>query len=115
MTCDSCKLLYHDLVVFNNQAVSASPGHKDKWTEPSSNRPIKYLSSSSQVTRVVKGTRDRKRLRKALLKFEEDHLDIGLTEEQSDEMTQLVMAVQEKGQKELEAIIEEAESANESY
>ena len=40
-------------------------------------------------------------------------MDLMLTGDQEDEMTQLVMAVQEKGQKELEAIIEEAESIEE--
>ena len=35
-------------------ALEASPGHKERWTDPSSNRPVKYLSPASQMKCTVK-------------------------------------------------------------
>ena len=40
-------------------------------------------------------------------------MDIALTEEQENEMTELASAIEERGQKELKDIIEEAESIEE--
>ncbi len=77
-----------------------------------SNRPLKYLSPHSQITRVQKSTAARKRLRKSLLKYE-DALDIVVMGEHDDEMKRLVMVIEENGCEELDAIVAEAEHAGE--
>ena len=60
-TCKACRLLYRSLVAIKGRALEASPGHKDKWAHPSSNRPLKYLSPASQSRRTEKrGDRLRK-------------------------------------------------------
>ena len=53
-TCQSCRLLHRSLVAIRGRALEASPGHKERWTDPSSNRPVKYLSPASQMKRTVK-------------------------------------------------------------
>lgn len=98
--------------MIHKRSVAASPTHKKKRSDPGSNVPVKYLSPSSQVARLHNGTIMHGRLHRALFKAE-NATDLRLTKEQKDEMSQLVMAVQEKEQKELEAIIEEAESTEE--
>ena len=91
--CSSCKSLHHHLSVIKNRNLEASPGHKEKWIEPSSNRPLKYLSPASQSQRLQKNTQERKRLRKALLKYV-DPLDIELSGEQDDELLKLPRSTQ---------------------
>ena len=93
--CRNCKQVSHDLHIIKNRACAASPGHKKKWTEPSSNRPIKLLSPDSKAVRIVKSSKDRKRLRKALSNFEET--DVNLDNDQNHEMTQLVNRIEEGG------------------
>ena len=111
--CSSCKLLYHDLDVIKKRIESASPEHKEKWLDVSSNRPLKYLSPASRITRMTKSSQDRRNLRKSL--FKKDHpLDVSLDDEQHDEMSMLVAAIEEKGQEELEEVMKEAESSGES-
>ena len=109
--CRNCKKLHHDLSVLKNRAESASPGHKDKWTDPSSNRPMKYLSPDSRAVRFGKMTKERTCLRKSLSKFES--MDINLLGNQHDEVCQLVSAIAERGKDDLEQIFHEAETANE--
>ena len=67
--CGTCRLLYHGLRVIH-KGVAASPTHKEKQTEPSSNMPIKYLYPSSQVARLQKSTNECRCLRRALFKAE---------------------------------------------
>lgn len=108
MMCAGCRLLNHDLRVILKQAVEASPKHKEKQTEPSSNIPLKYLSPCSQASRLKKSTTERKRLRKSLFKAE-SAMDVILLDEQESEMTEVVRAIEERGDTELSTIIEEAE------
>ena len=106
--CPNCKALHTQLAAIKQRAIDNSPGHKDKWTDPSSNRPLKYLSPASQAQRVAKGGDERRRLRKTILKYEDDPLDIELSGEQHEEMKKLVMAIEEKGKDELAAIVAES-------
>ena len=57
---------------------------------------------------MAKGGDERRRLRKIILKYEDDPLDIELSGEQDEEMKKLVMAIEEKGKDELAAIVAES-------
>ena len=57
---------------------------------------------------MAKGGDERRRLRKTILKYEDDPLDIELSGEQDEEMKKLVMAIEEKGKDELAAIVAES-------
>ena len=59
-TCPKCRLLYRSLTAIKKRSLEASPHHKQKWTEPSSNRPLKYLSPASQAKRVTKNSDQRR-------------------------------------------------------
>ncbi len=111
--CVGCKTLHKELGALKKRALAASPGHKGKWVDPSSNRPHKYLSPASQAQRATRGSQDRRNLRKVVLRYEEDALDIELSPDQDDEMGKLVTAIQENGKEHLEAIYAEAEQAKE--
>ncbi len=104
------KHLNHDLQVIKNRACAASPGHKKKWTEPSSNRPIKFVSPDSKAARILKSSKARKRLRRVLSNFAD--ADVNLDNDQNNEMTQLVNQIENKGRNNLERIFEEAEETN---
>ena len=108
--CTNCKALYHNLQAIKKRALSSSPSHKEKWTEPSSNRPLKYLSPASQVKKLARKGKEVKRLQKALSKFDETSLDMELRGDQGEEIQKLVAAIDENGQEELQAIYTEAES-----
>ena len=110
--CVSCKRLINHLNIIKNRAVAASPGHKEKWTEPSSNRPLKYLSPASQTERLLKSSKDRKKLRKTVLKYD-DPLDVELSGVQDEELTKLVQTIEEKGKEHLEAVFSEADQTGE--
>ena len=45
--CLNCKTLIHNLIILKKRVDSTSPGLKEKWQDTSSNRPFKYVSSSS--------------------------------------------------------------------
>ena len=106
--CSSCKALHSQLNAIKHRALDNSPSHKDKWTDPSSNRPLKYLSPASQAQRLAKGSDERRRIRKTILKYEDDPLDIELSGEQDEELQRLVMAIEEKGKEDLAAIVAES-------
>ena len=104
--CTSCKTLNHQLNTIKKRAIEASPGHKEKWLDSSSCRPFKYLSPASQTERISRNRTDRKKLRKALMKYED--LDVDVDSEQDTELQQLVTTIDNKGQNELEKIFAEA-------
>ena len=101
--CANCKALVHDLNTIKTRVLAALPGHKEKWVEPSSNRPLKYLSPASQTERLAK-------LRKAVLKYD-DPLDVELSGQQDEELAALVNAVDVKGKE--DSIFSEADRAGE--
>ena len=111
--CSNCKTLHHDLSILKKRAAEASPGHKEKWTEPSSTRPLKYLSPSSKSKKLEKKGKEVKKLRKAPQKCDNSQFDIYLSSEQDDELQQLVNAIDKNGQSDLDAIFQEAESSGE--
>ena len=106
--CPSCKVLRSQLAVIKKWVLETSPDHKAKWREPSSNRPLKYLSPVSQIQRFAKGSEKRRKLRKTIQKYE-DSLDIELSYQQDEEMQKLVMAIEAEGKDQLNAIISEAQ------
>ncbi len=87
--------------------MGASPDHKEKWRNPCSTRPLKYLSPGSQVERAARSSQEWRNLRKTVLR-NEDYLDIELNPTQDDELLQLVNAIDENGQDQLDAAITEA-------
>ena len=103
--CTSCKNLKNQLNAIKKRAIEASPGHKEKWVDTSSCRPFKYLSPASQTECISRNRTDRKKLRKALMKYD---LDVDVESEQDAELQQLVTTIDEKGQSELENIFAEA-------
>ncbi len=105
--CLPCKTLHSDLTAIKNRTLGASPDHKEKWKNPSSTRPMKYLSPASQVERTAKGSQERRNLRKTILRYEHP-LDVELNPTQDDELLQLVTAIDEKGQDQLDTVIAEA-------
>ena len=104
--CQNCKALHHQLNAIKKRALEASPGHKEKWMGTSSCRPFKYLSPASQTERISRNRSDRKKLRKALLKYED--LEVEVDAEQDSELQQLVATIEDNGQSELEKIFAEA-------
>ena len=110
--CTNCKSLINDLNTIKARALAASPGHKEKWTEPASNRPLKYLSPASQAERLSKSSKDRKRLRKTVLKYE-DPLDVELSGMQDEELMKLVQTIDDTGTEHLEAVFSEADQVTE--
>ena len=78
--CTNCKMLYHDLQAIKKCALASSPFHKEKWTEVSSNHPLKYLSSANQGKKLAKKGKEVKRLQKALSKFDDTSFDVELRE-----------------------------------
>lgn len=73
--------------------------------DPSSNRPLKYLSPASQSWRLTKGSDERQQLHKTILKYEDDLLDVELSSEQDEDMQKLVIVTEEKGKDELAKIV----------
>ena len=104
--CQSCKALHDQSNAIKNRAIEASPGHKEKWMGTSSCRPFKYLSPASQTERISRKRSDHKKLRKALLKYED--LEVEVDAEQDSELQQLVATIDDNGQSELEKIFAEA-------
>ena len=101
-------MLRSQLLVIKNQALETSPDHKAKWRDPSSNRPLKYLSPVSPMQRLVKGSEEQRKLCKAIQKYE-DSLDIELSGQQDKEMQKLVMAIEVNGKDQLGGIISETQ------
>ena len=99
--CTSCKRLVQRLNTIKTRAEASSPGHREKWTEPSSNRPLKYLSPASRSKRLLKSSKDRKKLRKTVRKHQDDPVDIELSGVQGDEWTRLVQAIEGEGKEQL--------------
>ena len=106
--CPNCKELHFQLVAIKNRALETSPDHKAKWRDPSSNRPFKFLSPVSQIQRLVKGSEERTKLRKAIQKHK-DPFEIELSDQQDEEMQKLVMAIEAKGKDQLSGIVAEAQ------
>ena len=111
--CTNCKILYHDLQAIKKRVLSSSPLHKEKWTEPSSNHPLKYLSPASQVKKLARKGVEVRRLQKALSKFDDTSLDVEIRGDQGEEIQKLVAAIDQSGQEELQAIYTEANSVEE--
>ena len=110
--CVSCKRLINHFNIIKNRAVAASPGHKEKWTELSSNRPLKYPSPASQTERLLKSRNDRQKLHKTVLKYD-NPLDVELSRVQDEELTKRVQTIEEKGKEYLEAVFSEADQTGE--
>ena len=69
-------------------------------------QPFKYLSPASQIERISRNHADCKKLRKALMKYED--FDVDVDSEQDVELQELVTTIDDKGQSELEKIFAEA-------
>ncbi len=63
-TCSMCKGLTNELKAIKHRAEATSPSVKEMWKESSSNRPIKFLSPSSQATRHTNNVKERYKLKK---------------------------------------------------
>ena len=105
--CAGCKDLYHNLTSLKRRSESSSPGHIEQWLDPSSTRPLKYLSPASQKQRMERMCQGRRNMRRTLFK-DDDPLDCSLNAEQSGELSQLVLAIHEKGRDQLQHPMQEA-------
>ena len=103
--CRACKRLVSDLNEHLKTALS-SPD-KVKRQQPSSNCPLKYMSPSSQKRRKENTQRERAKDRLQLQKF--SHTELTLDDEQHDELSQLMDAIEDKGGKEVEEVLQDAD------
>ena len=94
------------------RADATSPSTKEKRTEPSSNRPFKYLSPNSQTACLSKNVKERHRMKKCLVKIDEED-EIELKGEQKKEVEKLTALIEEKHQGDLEAVFDEASKEQE--
>ena len=104
--CSACKRLLSDLNQRLKTAIS-SPD-KVKRQQPSSHCPLKYMSPSSQKKRKENTQPERAKDRKLLQKY--SHIELTLDDEQHDELSKLVDAIEEKGSEELENIMLDADN-----
>ena len=106
VSCGACKRLVSDLNQRLKTAVS-SPD-KVKRQQRSSNCPLKYMSPSSQKKRKENTQRERAKDRSRLQKY--SHTELTLDDEQHDELSKLIDAIDENGGKEIEEIMQDADS-----
>lgn len=104
--CSACKRLVSDLNQRLKTAVT-SPA-RVKRQQPSSNCPLKYMSPSSQKKRKEYTQRERAKDRSRLQKY--SHTELTLDDEQHDELSKLMDAIEEKGGKEIEELMQDADS-----
>ena len=104
--CNACKRLISDLNERLKTAVS-SPD-KVKRQDPSSHCPLKYMAPSSKKKRKGNTLRERAKDRIRLQKY--SHAELTLDDEQHDELSQLVDAIEEKGGQEIEEIMQDADN-----
>ena len=101
--CSACKRLVSDLNQRLKTAVSSPV--KVKRQQPSSHCPLKYMSPSSQKKRKEYTQRERSNNQKKYYDTE-----LTLDDEQSDELSRLMDAIEEKGSKEVKDIMQDADS-----
>ena len=104
--CSACKRLISDLNQRLKTAVS-SP-NKVKRQQPDSHCPLKYMSPSSQKKRKEYTQRDRAKHKKLLRKY--SHTEVTLDDEQHEELSQLVNAIDENGSADLDELLQDADS-----
>ena len=104
--CSACKRLISDLNQRLKTAVS-SP-NKVKRQQPDSHCPLKYMSPSSQKKRKEYTQRDRAKHKKLLRKYL--HTEVTLDDEQHEELSQLVNAIDENGSADLDELLQDADS-----
>ena len=103
--CSSCKRLVSDL----NQRIKSAVSSPDKVKrqQPSSHCPLKYMSPTSQQKRKENTQRERAKDRTQLQKY--SHTELTLDDEQHDELTKLMEAIDKSGEEEVEKIMKEAD------
>ena len=104
--CKSCKQLMHTLDRRLKTAVS-SPA-KMKRQQSSSHCPLKYMSPSSQKRRKENTQRERAKDQSRLQKY--SYTELTLDDEQHDELSKLMDAIDERGSEDIEVIMREADS-----
>ena len=99
--CSGCKRLLNDL----NQCLKSapSPAKKAERQKSTSHFPLKYLSPTSQKKRRENSLRDQNKTLKHLQKY--SHTELTLDDEQHNEISKLVTAINEKVSTELEALL----------
>ena len=104
--CSACKRLVSDLNQRLKTAVSSPV--KVKRQQTSSNCPLKYMSPSSQKKRKENAQREQAKDRSRLQKYL--HTELTLDDDQHDELSKLMDTIEEKGGKEIEEVMQDAES-----
>ena len=104
--CKSCKRLVCDL----NQRLktAVSPDDRVKRQQASSNCPLKYMSPTSQCKRKENSQRERDKHRAQLQKY--SHMEVTLDDKQHEELSKLMEAIEEHGEKDVETILQDADS-----
>ena len=69
--CKNCRYLESSLVRLANRACEVDPQRKESWTDPSSTRPLSYLSASEKEERYRKLKQERAQLLAKVKQYEE--------------------------------------------
>lgn len=69
--CKHCKYLQNNLVRLATKACEIDPSERQSWTDPSSNRPLAYMSTSDKEERYRKLRQERTHLLNKLKVYEE--------------------------------------------
>ena len=69
--CKQCKYLQNNLVRLATKACEIDPTERQSWTDPSSNRPLAYMSASDKEERYRKLRQERSHLLNKLKVYEE--------------------------------------------
>lgn len=108
--CASCKSLYHELNAIKRRAEAASQSHRKKRNVPSSNKPSKCLSTTSQTEHVGRGRTRHKRRRQACFKIQED-TGIEQPGEHSKGKEVLTATIEDKYDAEFQTLFREANNS----
>lgn len=69
--CKHCKYLHNNLVRLATKACEVDPAQKESWTDPSSHRPLAYMSTAEKEERYRKLRQERTQLLNKLKLYEE--------------------------------------------
>ena len=108
--CSCCKKMRNNLSRSKKREEAVSPGRKLKMLEPSSHFNSKYLSPHSQKKRQENIRVERKKDKKLIRKYAPH--EIVLDDNQDDELSELVSAIDNDGGRGLQDVFDEAQEHN---
>lgn len=105
--CSFCKRLRSDLEYNVKKAATVTPSEKENRLKPSSHFPEKYLSPKSLKKKKQNTSRERINDKRLLSKY--NSADVTLTEDQHDQMCDVVAKISEMGSESLETVFAEGD------